>query len=107
MSLEKNSASRCSEEALPPEEETALIARFERLAPFARCTWTASGWQDSESGEPALVFTIHSFTCSSETKCTGWASYTAGAVAAPSALYRMTYGEGRWAFERDLRLLAQ
>jgi hypothetical protein len=96
-----------SEEALPPADETALVARFERLAPFSRCTWTTGGWQDAESGDPALVFTIHSFSCASATECTGWASYTAGATASPSALYRMRYAGDRWQIERDQRLIMQ
>jgi len=94
-----------SEEALSPEDETQLIARFPRLAPFARCSWNAAGWRDTESEEPALVFTIHSFTCAGETQCSGWASYTAGAAASPSALYRMSYTAGRWSTARDQRLI--
>ena len=96
-----------SEAALPPDQETALVARFPRLAPFARCTWAQGGWRDTESDEPALVFTIHNFACASETACSGWASYTAGATTSPSTLYRMAYEGGRWTFERDRRLIAQ
>ena len=93
--------------ALPPEQETALIARFPRLAPFSRCAWREGGWRDARTGEPALVFTIHGFTCESAEQCRGWASYTAGATSSPSALYRMTYRSGRWNFERDLRLIME
>ncbi len=96
-----------SEAALPPEQETALLTRFARLAPLARCTWGAQGWRDAESEVAALVFTIHSFTCAGETSCSGWASYTAGSAPAPSALYRMAFAGGRWSFERDLRLIAE
>lgn len=96
-----------SETALPPVQETALIARFPRLAPFARCSWSPQGWRDAESDVAALVFTIHSFTCADEARCSGWASYTAGAISAPSALYRMAFAAGRWSFERDLRLIAE
>ena len=96
-----------SEEALPPEQETGLVARFPRLAPFSRCGWSPQGWRDIESEEPALVFTIHSFTCASATQCDGWASYISGANAAPSSLYRMRYENGRWQIARDRRLLAE
>lgn len=96
-----------SGEALPPEQEIALIARFPRLAPLSRCGWVDSAWRDGETGEPAMVFTIHGFTCASETSCTGWASYTAAAVSSPADLYRMSYADGRWTFERDRRQRAQ
>ncbi len=96
-----------SVEALPDVDETALIARFDRLAPFARCDWQQAGWQDRTSGKPALVFTIHSFVCSSDTDCQGWAGYTAGATSSLSALYRMRFEDGRWDIERDLRLIME
>lgn len=96
-----------AEAALPAAQETELIARFPRLAPFARCTRTAAGWHDRASEQPALVFTIHSFACASEIACEGWAGYTAGATASLSSLYRMAYEGGRWTFERDRRLIME
>jgi hypothetical protein len=105
------------EHALTPEEEVALIERFERLAPLSRCTLAAGRWRDAETEEPALVFSLHSFTCASEISCTGWAGYSAGAAASMSYLYTMEWGpkergpkerEGaEWAFTRDPRALAQ
>jgi len=96
-----------AEEALPPEQETALITRFPKLAPLSRCTKSRAAWQDSENEQPALVFAIYNFSCASATNCSGWASYTAGATAAPSSLYRMRYEGGRWQFERDRRRIAE
>ena len=96
-----------SEEALPAEQETALIARFPRLAPLSRCTRSGSAWVDSETDTPALVFTVHNFSCPSETSCTGWASYTAGRTSSPATMYTMTYDGNRWTFERDRRLIAE
>lgn len=94
-------------DGLPPGQETALIARFARLAPFARCGWQEGAWRDVASEEPALVFTIHSFECSSDVACQAWAGYTAGATSSSSALYRMAYADGRWTFERDRRLIME
>ena len=96
-----------AEQALPPDQETALIARFSNLAPFSRCVWSGTGWSDVETGDPALVFTVHNFSCEDETECRGWADYTAGNTAAPAALYTMRYAEGRWWFERDRRLIME
>jgi len=94
-----------SEVALPPEQETALIERFAQLAPLSRCTWTGRAWRDSESEAPALVFAVRDFSCSSETSCTGWTSYTAGETSSPSMLYTMRFAGGRWTFEGDRRLI--
>ena len=97
-----------SYDGLPVDDEVALIERFPQLAPLSRCTLTNGTWQDSESGEPAMVFDIHSFTCSDDTHCSGWAGYTAGSEKGEYAQYDMTYADGRWAFERkDRRLLAK
>ena len=96
-----------SQSALPPDQEIQLIERFPQLAPLSRCVWNGSAWRDSETEAPALVFTVHSFSCASETKCSGWAGYTAGDTSSPSALYRMEFAAGRWSFERDRRLIAE
>ena len=95
------------EDALAPEDEIALIERFERLAPLSRCTLATSGWRDAETDEPALVFSLHSFTCAAADRCTGWAGYNAGAAASMSYLYAMDWGGNGWTFTRDPRALAQ
>ena len=95
------------EVALPPEDEVALIERFDRLAPLSRCTLAGGNWRDAETEEPALVFTLHSFTCASEASCTGWAGYRAGAAASMSYFYTMDWGGETWSFTRDPRALAQ
>ena len=95
-------------EALPVDDEVALIERFEQLAPLTRCQWTGTAWQDSESGEPAMVFDIHSFACASETRCTGWAGYTAGSSRGEYAEYTLDWTGETWTFERDeRRMLSQ
>lgn len=91
--------------ALSPDDELALMQRHEALAPFARCAWTPEGWTDQESGEPAIVFSVRTLTCASDSECTAWGSYTAGMTASPSSLYTMHYNDGAWSFERDDRLL--
>jgi Prokaryotic membrane lipoprotein lipid attachment site len=96
-----------SDEALPPEDEVALIERFARLAPLSRCAEVGGAWRDAETEQPALVFTLHSFTCASAASCTGWAGYRAGAAASRSSLYRMEWGGERWAVTRDDRAIAQ
>ena len=95
------------DDALPPEDEVALIERFDRLAPLSRCSLTPGGWQDADTEQPALVFSLHSFTCTSDASCNGWAGYTAGSAASMSYLYKMEWSGSEWAFTRDARALAQ
>ncbi len=95
-----------NEEALVAEDERALIMRYEALAPFSRCALIDNGWRDAETEEPAMVFIMHSFTCSDDSTCSGFVSYMAGRVSSPTSLYRMSYMDGTWVFERDDRLIA-
>jgi len=95
------------EEALPPEEETALIARFPQLAPMTRCSRTANGWRDTETDEPALVFTLHTFTCASETSCSAWGGYRSNGDNSMSYLYRGEWDGDEWQFTRDMRIIAE
>ena len=95
------------DDALPPEDEVALIERFDRLAPLSRCSLTPGGWQDADTEQPALVFSLHSFTCTSTASCSGWAGYAAGSAASMSYLYKMEWGGSEWSFTRDARALAQ
>ena len=92
--------------ALGAEEETALILRFDRLAPFARCVKQGGEWRDSASDEAALVFGVHSFECQQETRCTGWAGYQAGTSNSLSYRYTMDWLDGEWTFARDPMILA-
>lgn len=95
------------EEALPPAEETALIARFPQLAPMSRCSRTADGWRDTETEQPALVFTLHTFTCASETSCSAWGGYRSNGDNSMSYLYRGEWNGTRWQFTRDPRIIAE
>lgn len=95
------------EEALPPDEEVALIARFPQLAPMARCSRTATGWRDAETEEAALVFTLHNFTCASEESCSAWGGYRSNGENSMSYLYRGEWDGARWQFTRDPRIIAE
>ena len=95
------------EEALPPDEETALIARFPQLAPMARCSRTATGWRDTETDEAALVFTLHNFTCASETSCSAWGGYRSNGTNSMSYLYTGEWTGDEWQFSRDPRIIAE
>lgn len=95
-----------SAEALAAPDEVMLMERHPALAPMSRCVERGGAWQDEERGLPASLVTLHSFTCSAQGSCTGWASTQTGAVASPSFRYTMAYGEGEWRFSRDPRLMA-
>ena len=93
--------------ALAPEAEIALIARFPQLAPLSRCTLTTTGWIDQETEEPALVHTVHGFTCQSATRCTGFASYNVRGAVSPSQLLTAEWRGGEWQFTTDPQIMAQ
>lgn len=95
------------EEALPPADETALIARFPQLAPMARCSRTPNGWRDTETEQPALVFTLHNFTCASETSCSAWGGYRSNGTNSMSYLYQGQWSGEEWQFTRDPRIIAE
>ncbi|MGB3797945.1 MAG: hypothetical protein WA957_16800 [Alteraurantiacibacter sp.] len=95
------------EEALPPEEEVALIARFPSLAPMTRCVRTADGWRDAETDDAALVFTLHNFTCASAENCSAWGGYRSNGDNSMSYLYRGEWGGAQWQFTRDPRIIAE
>ena len=95
------------EEALPPEDETALIARFPQLAPMSRCSRTANGWRDTETEQPALVFTLHNFTCATDTSCSAWGGYRSNDANSMSYLYRGEWSGEEWQFTRDPRIIAE
>lgn len=93
--------------ALPTEDERALMERFPTLAPLSRCSLQNGGWVDTESEAPALVFTLHSFACTSDASCSGWVGYRAGAAAGLSNRYEMAWDSSAWGFTRDPRAIAQ
>lgn len=95
-----------SPEALPQVEETALMERHPKLAPLLRCVDLGEGLQDETTGEPATVIELHSFTCSDEFSCSGWASPKTGNTGAPASRYIMEWGAGGWSFVRAQRLIA-
>ena len=95
------------EEALPPADEIALIARFPNLAPMTRCTRTAEGWRDTETEQAALVFTLHNFTCASEESCTAWGGYRSNGDNSMSYLYRGEWTGTQWQFTQDPRIIAE
>jgi hypothetical protein len=94
-----------SDVALPPEDERELMTRYEGLAPLARCAWLDDGWQDSETGEPAMVFNVHNFTCTDESNCTAFGGFVDGSSSSLTYRYAMSYVDGAWKFERDSQII--
>lgn len=94
------------EEALAPDEELALMARFPQLAPMTRCSRTADGWRDEETQMPAVVVALHNFTCASKSRCAGWAGELSDGSVSASILYRGTWDGEAWQFRRDSRTSA-
>ena len=91
--------------ALDPALERELMMRYEALSPLSGCALIDGGWQDAVSNEPALVFTIHSFTCADADHCTGFGSYVSGRQSSLSSRYTLLYEGDAWGFTRDDRLL--
>lgn len=93
------------EVALEQQWERELMTRYPALAPFSRCAFLDGGWQDAETGEPAMVFTLHSFSCASANSCSGFGHYMFGKSSSPATRYKLEWGGKRWTFSRDNRLL--
>jgi hypothetical protein len=91
--------------ALPPQDERALMMRHVRLSPFSRCIRDGLSVVDGETGAPALVFALHSFTCADASHCTGFSGYDVGDQQALSSLHRMTWDGAAWQFEQNRRLI--
>jgi hypothetical protein len=89
--------------SLSAEQEEALISRFVRLAPAARCTTAGAGTTDAITGEPAVVVELYQFTCRAPDSCTGWIA----APGSPAARYAMRFERRQWRFTRDPRLIAE
>ncbi len=95
-----------SEVALAPKAERELMTRYEALAPFSRCAWLDGGWQDAETGEPAMVFNVHHFTCTDEANCTAFGGFVDGNDSSLTYRYAMNYADGAWQFRRDSQIIA-
>jgi hypothetical protein len=88
---------------LTAEQEEALILRFVRLAPAARCRAHGSGVVDSITGEPARMVQVYEFACRSDTLCSGWAAVPGK----PATRYAMRFDAGAWRFDADPRIIAE
>ena len=86
---------------LSAEQEEALILRFVRLAPAARCRAEGSGVVDSVTGAPAALVQVYEFRCASETLCTAWVTYSGS----PSARHTIRYRQGVWKHDADPRII--
>jgi hypothetical protein len=86
---------------LTAAQEEALILRFVRLAPAARCRAEGSGVVDSITGEPAALVQVYEFRCANEVLCTGWVTYPS----APSVRHTIRYREGFWRDDADPRII--
>ncbi|KHL25662.1 hypothetical protein PK98_03155 [Croceibacterium mercuriale] len=91
-----------SPDALPAEQEAALMARFPRLAPRDRCE-QAPGLMDRITGERAVLLQAYGFACSDAQTCTGWTN----APGRPATRWTMRWVDGAWTFAGDRRIIAQ
>ncbi|MEO6389140.1 MAG: hypothetical protein ABIT16_00800 [Croceibacterium sp.] len=89
--------------ALTDAQETALIGRFVRLAPGARCKAQGAGVVDSVTGDPAVLVQVYDFSCANAGLCSGWVS----APGAPATRYALRFEGGEWRFDGDPRIIAQ
>lgn len=86
---------------LVPDAEKALMARFPRLAPRARCEQPPR-WTDRLTGERAVLLQAYALACAGAT-CTGWTN----APGTPATRWTMQWQGGRWTFVGDRRLIAE
>jgi len=89
--------------ALSAAQEKALIERFVRLAPAARCVSGASGPVDAITGDPAQMVQVYDFACASADACGGWVQ----APGAPATRYAMRFEGGAWKFDGDRRIIGE
>ena len=94
---------RLSPTSLTAEQETALIARFVRLAPAERCISAAQGTVDAITGAPAQAVQVYQFACQSAELCSGWVAVPG----APATRYAMRFEGGVWRFDSDRRIVAE
>ncbi len=95
------------EVALEQGFERELMTRYPALAPFSRCALLDGTWQDAETGDPAMVFSLHTFTCTTANSCSGFAHYMFGQASSPASRYQLDWGGKRWVFTRDERLMGE
>ena len=94
---------RLSPTPLTAEQETALIARFVRLAPAERCIATEQGTVDAITGAPAQAVQVYEIACQEADLCSGWVA----APGAPATRYAMRFVSGAWRFDSDRRIIAE
>jgi hypothetical protein len=94
---------RLSPTPLTAEQETALIARFVRLAPAERCIAAGQGTVDAITGESAQAVQVYEFACRTPELCSGWVA----APGAPATRYAMRFEGGAWRFDSDRRIVAE
>ena len=94
---------RLSPTPLTAEQETALIARFVRLAPAERCIAAGEGLVDAITGGPAQAVQVYAFSCQEAGLCSGWVV----APGAPATRYAMRFDGGAWRFDSDRRIIAE
>jgi hypothetical protein len=92
-----------SPEPLTDRQEQALITRFVRLAPAARCVAQQGQVADSITGATATLIQVYGFACASEVQCAGWVARSG----APATRYAMRFDDGSWRFVSDLRIIAE
>lgn len=95
------------EVALAPEDELELMMRYPALAPFARCALIDGAWQDAETGAPAMVFSLHTFSCADLATCNGFGGFMSGRTSSLTSRYSMDYDGRAWNFTRDDRLIGE
>ncbi len=64
------------------------------------------GWQDADTGAPAAVFTLHSFSCADLATCSGFGGFMAGATSSMTSRYDMQFDGRRWNITRDDQIIA-
>lgn len=95
------------EVALEQGFERELMTRYPALAPFSRCALLDGSWQDAETGDPAMVFSLHTFTCTTANSCSGFAHYMFGQETSPASRYQLDWGGKRWVFTRAEPLIGE
>lgn len=88
------------EVALAPAEERDLMMRHVRLSPLSACVETNGAWIDAETGDPALVFAVHTLSCPDAAHCTAFADYRAGDQQAAADRYDLAWQGENWTYTR-------
>jgi hypothetical protein len=90
-------------DGLTPAQEEALITRFPRLAPRARCDTQVPPPSDEFTGERAVLVQVYDLECSDVAHCTAWVARPGS----PAARYTMLFDGSTWSFAGDRRILAE